>query len=461
MKLLRVIPNVAPNARSVVVDARLSGGAGRDHPELDIRLGLTVAAVFFIGFIGWAALAPLDAAAYADGRLSVIGQRQTVQHREGGVVAELLVREGQHVEQGQVLLRLAGAEVRAQERALAAQAITLLAQRARLEADQLRRSTILPPAEFGSLPVEDRAEAARALRLQAAQLRAGTAARDARAGAIGQRTVRASEQGVGYNRQAAATAEQVRLINEELESLRPIAAQGFVSQTRIRQLERAKAELEGRLGQYQATVGETRASVAETRLQVIESERDHQERVAGELRNVLAALSQVLPRLVAARDQLSRSEIRAPVSGAVLGLSVNTVGGVIGPGQKLMDIVPSAASLVVEAKLAPDYADDVQVGQEAALRLPTLHDSGMPPLKGSVTRVSADTFIDQRTGASFFTAEISVPPEEQLSVQKRHGQNAFRAGVPVDTVIVLRKRTALQYALEPLTEAFSRSFGEE
>ena len=187
-----------------------------DKPDREIRFGIVVAALFFVGFLGWAALAPMDAAAYAPGRLVVSGQRQAVQHREGGVVGEILVREGQRVERGQVLLRLAAADVAAQERALSTQVIGLLAQRARLEAEQQGLRAIRTPPEFASLTGQDRADAVLALRLQQRQLNARASVLSAQRGVLGQRGAQAGQQGVGYSRQLAATREQLRLINEEL-----------------------------------------------------------------------------------------------------------------------------------------------------------------------------------------------------------------------------------------------------
>ncbi|MDQ3074954.1 MAG: HlyD family type I secretion periplasmic adaptor subunit, partial [Pseudomonadota bacterium] len=254
--------NIALPGRSsiaVVPDDRTAA-----DPTNDIRIGLIIAVLFFVGLIGWAAVARLDAAALAPGRLVVSGQRQTVQHRDGGVVADIQVVEGAKVRRGDILIRLAGAEVRAQERALAGQTITLLAQRARLQAEQAGRTTIVAPPEFSSLTGEDRLDATRALRVQQGQLRTRAAVLSAQRGVIGQRTSQASSQGQGYSRQVVAVDEQLRLIEEELTSLRGVAEKGFVSKTRVRALERQKAELEGQRGQFSATVAQTGSQQGET-----------------------------------------------------------------------------------------------------------------------------------------------------------------------------------------------------
>jgi HlyD family secretion protein len=434
--------------------------AQADNPEREIRVGTIVAVLFFVLFLGWAAFARLDAAAQAPGRLVVSGQRQTVQHREGGVISQILVKEGDHVDRGQVLVRLAGADVRAQERALSAQAIGLLAQRARLYAEQSGRRTITPPPEFAQLAPEDRAAAAEALRIQQGQLITRAAVLSAQSGALGERTNQANSQGQGYSRQIASLDEQIRLIDDELKGMQEAAAKGFVSQNRVRALERARADLQGQRGQYAATIAQTQGQASESRLQVLQARNTYFERVASELREVEASLSDVLPKLSAARDQLARTEIRSPATGTVVGLTVFTPGGVIEPGAKLMDIVPDRMPLKIEARVAASDGDDVRVGQEAFVRFETLHERALPALKGKVTRMSADAFTDERTGVSYYTADVDVPLSELQKIEELRGSDALRAGLPVSVTIPTRKRTALQYALEPLTSSIRRSFHE-
>ncbi|MBB4099239.1 HlyD family type I secretion periplasmic adaptor subunit [Sphingomonas kyeonggiensis] len=433
----------------------------RADPTRDIRLGAIVAALFFVLFLGWAAFVRLDAAAYAPGTLVVSGQRQSVQHRDGGVVGRILVHEGQRVERGQLLMQLAAAEVQAQERALASQSIRLLAQRARLQAEELGKASFAPPREFDGLAPEDRDEAEVAMQLQRTELSARTAVLVAQRDALGQRVIQSSEQGRGYDRQAVSTQEQLRLIEEQIRVLRPVADKGFVSQTRMRDLERARADLQGRSGQYSASVAQTRGAVGESRMQMLETERSFRERTAADLRDVESRLGEMLPKWIAARDQLERTAIRAPATGAVVGLSIFTPGGVISPGQKLMDIVPEHAALRIQARIAPDDADDLAVGQKTLVRFSGLHERRLPSLEGRLTRLSADSFIDEKTGQSFFTGEVTVPRDQLGLIQAVRGSDfALRAGMPVEVLIPLRKRTALDYALEPLIGSFWSSFRE-
>ena len=438
----------------------VSGGDATDDPNSDIRIGQIVLVIFFVIFLGWAAFARLDAAANAPGRLVVSGQRQTVQHKEGGVVSEILIKEGERVQQGQILIRLAGADVRAQERALSAQAIGLLAQRARLYAEQRGLPTITPPPEFARLAPEDKPAAAEALQIQAGQMRTRRAVLSAQRGALGERVGQAGSAGQGYSKQLASINEQIKLIDEELNGMRSAAEKGFVSMNRIRALERAKADLEGQRGQYTATIAQSQGQASEGRLQSLEAQSNYMERVASELREVEASLNDVLPKLNAAQDQLARIEIRAPATGSVVGLTVFTRGGVIAPGQKLLDIVPDRAPLTIEARVAPQDGDDVHSGQPAFVRFESLHERTLPALKGVVTRMSADAFTDEKTGTSYYVAEVNVPLSELKKIEDIRGADALRAGLPVAVQIPLRKRTALQYAFEPLGGALRRSFHE-
>lgn len=436
-----------------------SAPKGVDDPGFDVKLGYLIALLFFVVLIGWAAVARLDAAAMAGGKLVIDGQRQAVQHRDGGVIGAINVREGQKVEKGQILLSLAAADVQAQERALSAQAITLFAQRARLQAEQLGRDTIVPPAEFAGMTNSgDQAAIRQALQVQQVQLRTRSAVVQAQRGAFAQRRSGAGNLGRGYSEQVAAMNQQIRSLDQELDSLRGVAAEGFVSQSRIRALERARAELLGQRGQYSATVAQTRDQAGESRLQSLEAQNDYLARSATEMRDVEAALNEVVPKLAAARDQLARTVIRSPASGTVVGLQVYTPGGVVGAGQRLMDIVPDRAALHVEGRLTVQDGDDVMQGQTAFVRFDSLHERSLPPLEGKVTRVSADSFTDEKTGESYFTAAIEVPASQLALIKDVRGPEfKLRAGMPVSIEIPVRRRTALQYMLEPITAALRRA----
>jgi HlyD family secretion protein len=216
------------------------------------------------------------------------------------------------------------------------------------------------------------------MRNQQAQLPARASLVGAQREVLGQREAQSREQGQGFRRQGHATAEQLRLVSEELEGLREVAQRGFVSQTRIRAVERAKAELEGQLGQFAAETARSSEAGGERRLQVVEAQMQYRDRVATEFRETETTLAELLPRLAAARDQLARTQIRAPAAGVVVALSVFTLGGVITPGQILMEIVPTTAPLVIQAKVALDDADDLRLGQVTRVRFVSLNEETLP-----------------------------------------------------------------------------------
>lgn len=430
-------------------------------PRLDIGVGIAVAALFFVGCLGWAAFARLDAGAVASGTLAVSGQRQSVQHRDGGVVGKIYVREGQRVARGQLLMKLAAPDVQAQERALTSQAIRLLAQRARLQAEQMGTPRIAQPDEFSTLDPEDEADARVAMTLQQSELRARMDVLSARRDALMQRGIQSGEQGRGYDGQTVAAREQLRILDEQIAALRPVADKGFVSKTRMRELERARAALEGQRGQYAASVAQTRGAARESQIEAIEAESSFRERTASELRDVETTLGDVLPKWRAARDTLARTAIRAPVTGAIVGLSIFTPGGVVAGGQKLMDIVPENQPMLIQARIAPDDADDLNLGQKTLVKFSGLHERQLPNLEGRLQRLSADSLIDERSGQSYFTADVIVPKDQLELVRKVRGEAfALRPGMPVQILIPLRRRTALDYLLEPLIGSFWTSFRE-
>ena len=432
-----------------------------DRPDRDMRAGMIIVVLFFVLFLGWAAFARLDAAAYAPGRLSVSGQRQSVQHRDGGVVGAIFVKEGQHVRQGQPLIELASAEVREQARIYGAQYIELKAQRARLIAEQSGASRIEWPAEFAKLQAQELEEAREAMHLQLAQFNARSSVLTAQTGVLREQASQVQQTARGYRSQLTASSEQARLIGEELESLRDVAEKGFVSKSRIRALERARADLQGQEGQFSASIARSGAESGENRLKALEAEKAYRERAASELRDVEFSLNEVLPKYRAIKDQLARLQIRAPATGTIVGLNVFTVGGVISAGQKLMDIVPDRAGLVIEARISPEDIDDLKVGQQAQIKFSSLHERDLPIMDGQISRLSADSFQDEKTGVSFYTAEVIVPPNELDIIRGVRGRDfSLKAGMPVQVLVPLRRRTALQYALEPLTQSLWLSFRE-
>lgn len=431
-----------------------------DSPRDALWIGWIVAIFFFVLLVGWAAFARLDAAAQGEGQVSVSGNRQTVQHRDGGIVQALDVREGQHVKDGQVLIRLQGAEVAATERALAGSVIDLQAQRARLEAD-IRGGAIQWPATFAQAKGDDLQLVDRAKRIQLAQVNARGNSLASNRAVLRQQEAEVASQSVGYTAQSRASVAQRESLQQQLESTRKLADEGFVSRNSVRAIERSIQQLQGADADYASRAAAARQQIGQTREQVIATSRKYVEDSAALLRDTQFQLNEAMPKLIAAKEQLERTVIRAPVSGRVVGLRIFSRGGVIQAGQPIMDIVPDAAPLIIKANFQPSDIDGVTEGVEAEVRFLSLHERDLPILLGRVRNVSADSLHNEQSGRDFFTAEIVVPKDQLAQLEAVRGNDTgIRAGVPVAVLIKLRKRTALQYMLDPLTETFSRSLHE-
>jgi HlyD family type I secretion membrane fusion protein len=433
-------------------------GAVSDDAFQDARKGLWIAGAFFIGLLGWAALTPLDAGAYAEGVVAVSGKRQVVQHKEGGIVSAIEVQEGETVRKGQVLFIIAASELKATERALSGQVISLLAERARLVAERTGLASFEDPVEFASLRAEDRPLAVEAMQGQRILFNARRRSLVTQKGALRQRELQLGEQIAGYRHQITSNREQQKLIEDELTGMRSLAEKGFASVNKVRALERNAASLNGDYGAYTAQIAGTSEAIGEARMQGVSLDRQLVEGVATQLSEVQVQLDELQPKLAAVREQMARAIVRAPASGKVVGLTVFTVGGVVAPGDTLMEIVPQDRNLVVEAKIAPNDADDLAVGQETQVKFSALHERSIPMLTGRITQLSADSFTDERTNQRYFRAEISVPESELAKIRAVRGQHTgLQAGLPVEIMVPLAKRTALAYLLEPLTQTLWRA----
>lgn len=424
----------------------------------DMALGALVALGFFGAFLGWAAFARLDAAATFPGAVTVAGHRQTVQSRDPGVIASLAVHEGDHVKAGQVLISLAAADARAAERSLASRVIHRQAEIARLHAEQAGRSVLPAPAEFAAYAGDDLTDAQAALATAQLELRAQMAANGTRRAVLRSRIDETAQEIQGFQRQAESNREQQKLNDQELAGLRDLAAQGYAPQTRVRALERSGAELVGNAGAQQAEVAKLQTSMGETRMQIAEADSERAQAVAQDLRTAEADLESLLPQWKAAREQLARTEIRAPSDGVVMGVAVNTVGGVVAAGQRLLDIVPDHSSLVVEAQADPKEAAALRVGQTTEMRFTSVSGRVAPKVDGRVIRVSADSFVNEKSGRPFYIVDVEADPADLKRLEQASPTvSEMKPGQPVQVMIPLRRRTMLQYLTEPLSQSLWRT----
>jgi HlyD family secretion protein len=404
-----------------------------DSGRREVLTGAIALALFFGGFLAWAAFAPLDAAIVGPGVVVVSGNRQTLQHRDGGVISQLSVREGQRVHAGEILIEIGAPEIVAQRQVLLSQLIDLQLQRARLRADAGGTARLEKPAEWATFSADERAVA------DAAFARYGKQGGASRSGAWSEYDARIQ----GYRDEIAAVARQETLLQDELTGVRTLAAKNLVSTTRVRALERNLAELDGRRASLRALI----ASTAQERIEA--------------LRQTEARIAEITPQLAGARERLERTRLRAPVDGVVVGIKQNTVGGVIAPGEHVLDIVPEGQELVIEARFRPEDVEGLHTDMRAEVRITAFRGRSVGIVYGVVRRVSADRLLDERTGAPYFTAQIFVPRDELARITgPAQGGRTLRAGLPAEVIIPTRKRTVLAYLLEPLNQTLWRSLRE-
>ncbi|MCW0180956.1 MAG: HlyD family type I secretion periplasmic adaptor subunit [Zavarzinia sp.] len=407
------------------------------------------------GFLTWTASAPLSGGASMPGRVAVESNRQTVQHLEGGIISEILVKDGDRVAVDQILVRLSDVRVRANLQVLTDRLHASLAQRARLVAERDNAAEVSFP---------DRLLAAAQSPLVAEQIRAQqiafTSRRDTKRGQVvilRQRIEQLSRQKEGLQAQLEANKLQIGTINQELTGLRRLFAEGLAPKTRILALERSAADLNGRLGQLISDIARSDVAVGEAQLQIDQVDNTFRSDVVQDLEKVEREIAELEEQRTAALDQMARTEIRAPVAGIVVGLAVHTVNGVIAPGGHILDIVPQDQTLVVEAFVKPEDIDKVQPGETAEVRFSAFSTRTTPSVEGTVDVVSADVLSDPQGKQSYYLARIVVA-EDQIA---RLGAARLVPGMPAEVIVNTGNRTALEYLLKPVVDMFARSFKED
>jgi HlyD family type I secretion membrane fusion protein len=460
---LTVAESIASNEVEITSQPRALhwGKSTVANPKGEVIFGFIIVFLFFGLFLGWCAAARLDVAASGQGVVTVSGGSQAIQHKEGGVVRTLNVREGDHVVAGQVLMELASDEARGQERALLTRFVFRKLEVARLEAE-ISGQALVMPAAFASWSGEDRAVVDVAFANARSELQALRTSNATRRQALHQRIFQTREEIAGSQAQIAASRAQESLTAQDLDGVKALAAEGYAPKNRVRALQKDAAALEGETNARAAQMAGLRGAIGETSSEISHGDSDRAAQVADELQVAEADLESVQSQWAAAREQLLRMTVRAPVDGAVVGLTVHSVGAVVAPGQTIMTIVPKKAPLVVEAKFLPQDVDGLTTGREVRIKFPGIHDRNLPLAHGTLSRLSADTVIDEKTGQRFYTAEIKVPYEELARLSRTRSPNdpMLRPGQSALVLVPLRRRTALQYFVEPLQGIFWGALAE-
>lgn len=413
--------------------------------------GLLAIVVFFGGFGGWAALAPLDGAIVADGIVSVDGNRKSVEHLEGGIVKRVLVKDGARIEQGAPLVVLDDARLRAQVEIFTQQMLQARASEARLVAERDGAASITFPDDLATSTDAD------VRKIVASQMGEFESRRAALAGAeqvLRHRIEDFSRQIDGKRARRAAVVDQLASVDGEQQSLAKLLGKGLTTKERLLSLDRSAAGLKADLLDYDSAIASAEENIAETEAQIAQLGRDRSTEVASGLADIQAKLLDLGPSLENARAALERTVVRAPYTGTIVGLQVFSTGAVIPPGGRILDIVPDRQSLVVEARVRVEDITELATGAAAEVHLANLRHLYVPTLHGKVVSVSADRLTDQRTGLAYYSAEIEIDPQE-LATRK---DVTLYPGMQAQVMVVTERRTALEYLLSPLIAALDSAF---
>jgi HlyD family secretion protein len=416
---------------------------------------IVIVSVLVVGVGGWAATAVISGAVVASGSVVVDSNVKKVQHPTGGIVGELRVRDGDRVHAGDVVVRLDETVTRANLAIVTKGLGEMMARKARLESERDGLDTITFPAQL--LAEADDPDRAAAMDSERKLFNLRKTARSGQKAQLRERVAQLGEEITGLAAQQNSKAKEIALIERELAGVRELWKQNLVQLTRLTALEREAARLDGERGQLVAASAQAKGKIAETALQILQIDQDIASDVAKELREVDGKIGELVERKVAAEDQLKRIDIRAPQDGTVFQLAVHTIGGVITAGDPIMLIVPEADNLSVEVKVNPQDIDQLQLNQKAILRFSAFNIRTTPEIEGVVTRISADTSTDQRTGQSYYTVRIAMPADQI----ERLGEVKLLPGMPVEAFMQTRDRTMLSYLIKPLHDQFLRAFREK
>ena len=411
-----------------------------------------IVAILAGGVGGWAGTMKLSGALIAPGSVVVDSNVKKVQHPTGGIVGDLRVRDGDRVKSGDVVVRLDDTVTRANLAIVTKGINELTARKARLESERDGAENVVFPSDLLARAADRDVAAVIDSERKLFELR-----RSARLGQkeqLRQRIEQFKEEVRGYRAQQQAKTREIELIEREMVGVRDLWKQKLIPITRLTELERQAARLEGESAQLIAQSAQVGGKIAETELQIIQIDRDLSSEVAKETREIDGKLGEFVERKVTAEDQLKRIEIRSPQDGTVFQSTVHTVGGVITAGDPIMLIVPEADNLIVEAKVNPQDIDQVKIGQVALLRLSAFNQQATPEIYGSVTRISADATSDQRTGLSYYTIRIAMPPTEVAKI----GDVTVIPGMPVEAFVQTGERTMISYFMKPLSDQMMRVF---
>ncbi len=429
--------------------------ARNDSLKRAAAAGWAVIAIFFGGFGSWAALAPLNGAVVAQAVVKVEGNRKSVQHLDGGIVKELRVKEGDKVAAGDILIVLDDTQARAEYEVLSQELVVLRATEVRLLTELDHDSELLMPED---LKVRRNDPYVKSIwNGQVRQFESRVAELEGHRSVIEERINQLQAQISGVEAQIRSLDDQRASVQKEAESIASLVERGLISKPRILQLERAAYGQEGQIGEHTANIAKFRQGIAEQRQQIAQLDSDRMVEVTKELRDTQAKLLEVRSKLVNAQAVLSRMEIRSPYTGKVVALNVFSVGGVITPGEKILDIVPEQEALTIEAQVAVEDIADVHPNMRADVHLTAYKQRTTPVVRGDVVQVSADRLTDSKNNNPYFLVLVRLDPKDLKELPHVHLYPGMPASVTIPTVA----RTALDYLIGPLAMSFNQAFRQK
>ncbi|MEO0465164.1 MAG: HlyD family type I secretion periplasmic adaptor subunit [Pseudomonadota bacterium] len=399
----------------------------------------------FGGLMAWATMAQITSAVVTSGAFRVQGDRLMVQHLEGGILRELNIQEGSVIEEGQVLAVIDGTRSKAQMGILRSQLFSALSQEARLETELAGNEKMELTDELAELADQD----PRLLKLFDAQLKIFDANRKMMAGQVkilSERKLQLLEQTNGFDARRNAYNEQLVLLQKQISDMVTLQEKGLVTSTRMTSLRQNESAIMGNLGALDSSRQNILQRLAEVDERVLQLRRDRLNTVSQALLNTQESVFNLRERIDTVADVESREAIRAPRSGRVVGLQVNTIGGVVSPGQTILEIVPSEASFVVETQVKPTDIDEVILGGPAQVRLTAYNFRETLPVDGTVVHISADSMEDEQTGSPYFRVDVAVPPEALTVVDDLQSL----PGMPAQVLIETGEQTLMDYMLNPI-----------
>ena len=419
------------------------------------RIGLWALGIGFGGFLLWAALAPLDEGIPSQGHVAIDTKRKTVQHMNGGIVKEVLIREGDQVKEGQLLIKLDDAGAKANFESVRQRYLGMRAAQGRLLAEQAGQNMItfhpdLQAAGSDPLIRQQMLNQEQLFQSRKAALRADL--QGIEEGIQGQQGLLQSYEGMLGNRR-----NQLSLVNEELGNTRGLVKEGYAPRNRQLELERQVSEFSTGIAELQGNAVRAKSAMAEQRQRSIVRQQEYRKEVESQLADVTREAISDSGKFLAVQDELTRTEIRSPASGQVVALATQTIGGVVAPGQKLMDVVPTNEPLLLETRVTPNLIDSVQAGMLVDVRFSSFAHSPQLVVQGKLLSVSGDLLTDPQNGMSYYLARVVVTPEGL----KKLGKRQMQPGMPVEVVLRTGERSMLTYLLHPLTKRIAASMKEE